>query len=117
MKPAVLALSALAHEGRLAAFKLLVRAGPDGLPAGEIARALDVPPNSLSTNLGILSNARLIEGTRAGRSVVYTARYRDMAALLEYLIQDCCDGSPEICESLKKVVANAHCEEALGDAN
>lgn len=109
MKTAIAALSALAHQGRLTTFRMLVQAGPDGLPAGEIARQLDVPPNTLSANLTILANAQLIDSRREGRSVIYSAQYGSMSALLEYLMQDCCAGSPEICASLADVVLRSRC--------
>lgn len=110
MKTAVAALSALAHESRLVAFRLLMQAGPEGIPAGEIARQLDVPPNTLSSNLTILSHAGLIEGRREGRSIIYSAKYDNMTALLEYLMEDCCGGLPEICASLAEIVLRSHCD-------
>lgn len=110
MKTAVSALSALAHQARLSVFRMLVQAGREGIPAGEIARRLDVPPNTLSANLTILTHASLIDSRREGRSVIYTARYENMTALLEYLMQDCCGGSPEICASLADVVLRSRCE-------
>lgn len=109
LKNAVIALSALAHEGRLAAFRMLVQAGPEGLAAGEIARRLDVPPNTLSSNLNILSNADLIDSRRDGRSVIYTARYANMTGLLDFLMQDCCGGAPEICAPLADVAIRSRC--------
>ena len=81
---AVESLSALAHDGRLCVFRVLVKAGPGGLAAGEIARRLDVPPNTLSANLNILSHAGLIGSRRDGRSIIYNARYDRMAKLLSY---------------------------------
>jgi len=110
MKAAVTALSALAHQGRLSVFRMLVQAGHEGIPAGEIARRLDVPPNTLSANLTILAHASLIDSRREGRSVIYSARYEDMTALLEYLMQDCCGGSPEICASLADVALRSRCD-------
>jgi len=110
MKAAVAALSALAHQGRLSVFRMLVQAGHEGIPAGEIARRLDVPPNTLSANLTILAHASLIDSRREGRSVIYTARYGNMTALLEYLMQDCCGGSPEICASLADVALRGRCD-------
>ena len=97
---AVGALSALAHEGRLEIFRLLVRAGVDGLAAGEIARATGVLPNTLSSNLNILSVAGLVTSRRAGRSIIYAAAYDRMRDLLAFLMEDCCDGKPEICGPL-----------------
>ncbi len=97
---AVEALSALAHGHRLAVFRLLVRAGTDGLPAGEIAREVGVLPNTLSTHLTILSHAGLIHARREGRSVIYSADYDGIRDLLGFLVADCCAGRPEICGSL-----------------
>ena len=106
---AIPVLSALAQEGRLAAFRLLVTAGPDGLAAGDIARALDVLPNTLSANLGVLSQAGLVVSRREGRSIIYAARYDRMAALLAFLTDDCCGGRPEVCGALTEVVNRAAC--------
>lgn len=110
IKNAVAGLSALAHEGRLTVFRMLVQAGPTGIAAGEIARQMEVPPNTLSANLTILSHAGLIDSRREGRSVIYTARYENMTDLLEYLMKDCCGGSPEICASLVDVVLRSRCD-------
>jgi DNA-binding transcriptional ArsR family regulator len=96
-KSAVASLSALAHEGRLSAFRLLVQAGPEGLPAGEIARRLAVLPNTLSTSLSVLGHAGLIRSRREGRSIIYTADLAAMRRLLAFLMEDCCGGRPEIC--------------------
>lgn len=111
LKHAITALSALAHPGRLTTFRMLVQAGREGIAAGEIARQLDVPPNTLSANLNILSHADLIESRREGRSVIYSARYESMADLLEYLMEDCCGGNPEICARLADMVLRSHCAE------
>lgn len=107
LKPAVATLSALAHEGRLQVFRMLVQTGLLGLPAGEIARRLDVPPNSLSANLKVLSHAGLVRARRQGRSIVYTADYDRMRSLLGFLVEDCCGGSPEICFPLADIVRTA----------
>ena len=106
---AVSALSALAHEGRLAAFRLLVQAGGDGLAAGEIARRLAVAPNTLSANLNVLSHAGLVTSRRAGRSIIYAAAYGRMQDVLGFLIDDCCGGRPEICAPLATIVNRAAC--------
>jgi DNA-binding transcriptional ArsR family regulator len=95
---AVAALSALAHPGRLAIFRLLVRAGPGGLAAGEIARATGSLPNTLSSNLGILVQAGLAGSRRDGRSIIYSADYGRMSGLLAFLMEDCCAGEPAICD-------------------
>jgi DNA-binding transcriptional ArsR family regulator len=112
MGRAVEALSALAHEGRLEIFRLLVRAGVDGMAAGEIARATGVLPNTLSNNLNILSVAGLVVSRRAGRSIIYTAAYERMRELLAFLMEDCCGGKPEICAPL--VAIASQCCEAEG---
>jgi len=102
---AVEALSALAHGHRLAVFRLLVRAGSDGVPAGEIAREVGVLPNTLSTHLTILGHAGLVRSRREGRSVIYSADYDGMRDLLDFLVADCCAGRPEICGSLAKAAS------------
>lgn len=106
-KAAVSSLSALAHEGRLATFRLLVQAGPDGLAAGEIARRLAVLPNTLSASLNVLSHAGLVASRRDGRSIIYTADYERMRGLLGFLMEDCCGGQPEICAPLVAIVERA----------
>jgi ArsR family transcriptional regulator, arsenate/arsenite/antimonite-responsive transcriptional repressor len=100
---AVTALSALAHEGRLGVFRLLVQAGAEGMAAGEIARATGALPNTLSSNLNILSVAGLITSRREGRSIIYAAAYGRMQELLAFLVEDCCAGKPEICAPLVEV--------------
>lgn len=88
----VRALGALAQEHRLALFRLLVQAGPEGRAAGAIAEALGVPASSLSFHLAQLSNAGLIAQRRAGRSLIYTADYAAMNALVGFLTENCCGG-------------------------
>jgi DNA-binding transcriptional ArsR family regulator len=112
-EPALNRLSALAQEGRLAAFRLLVQAGPDGIAAGEIAQALSLPPNTLSAQLTILANAGLIISRRAGRSIIYSANYQGMRELLLYLMEDCCQGRPEICAPLGAEASLVPCCETL----
>ena len=109
LKAAIASLAALAHEGRLATFRMLVQAGPDGIAAGEIARRLDMPANSLSANLKVLTHAGLLASRRQGRSIIYRARYDRMTHLLGYLMEDCCAGSPEICAPLAEVLARTAC--------
>ncbi len=106
---AVEALSALAHESRLSIFRLLVRAGREGVAAGEIARKLDVLPNTLSANLTILANAGLISSRRDGRSVIYSADYERMRGLLGFLMEDCCNGNAAICAPLAEIANRAAC--------
>jgi DNA-binding transcriptional ArsR family regulator len=97
-------LSALAHDGRLSVFRLLVKAGPNGLAAGAIARKLDTQPNTMSAQLLVLSNAGLIRARREGRSIIYAADFERMAELLQFLTRDCCGGRPEICGPLAATV-------------
>ena len=90
---AIGALGALAQEHRLALFRLLVRAGADGMPAGAIAAALGVPNSSLSFHLAQLSRAGLIQQRRQHRSLIYSADYQAMNALVGYLMENCCAGA------------------------
>lgn len=97
---ALAGLSALAHESRLAVFRLLVKAGPQGMAAGDIARKLDTAPNTMSAQLLILSHTGLIRARREGRSIIYAADFEQMGELLQFLTKDCCGGHPEICAPL-----------------
>jgi DNA-binding transcriptional ArsR family regulator len=106
---AVLALSALAHEGRLTIFRTLVQAGPSGLAAGEVSRRVGILPNTLSASLTILSHAGLVVSRREGRSIVYSAAYDHMSRLMSFLLRDCCDGSPEICAPIASLLSEAAC--------
>src|ERR1700761_5408248 len=100
---AVQQLSALAHEARLALFRLLVKAGPQGMAAGAIASKLKTPPNTMSAQLLLLSNAGLIRARRDGRSIIYSADFKAMSSLLIFLTEDCCGGRPEVCAALAAV--------------
>jgi ArsR family transcriptional regulator len=106
---AVARLSALAQPGRLAVFRLLVQAGHDGLPAGEIARALDIAPNTLSAQLGVLTQAGLAASRREGRSIIYTAQFGHMGELLVYLVEDCCQGNANVCAPLADAARRSVC--------
>jgi ArsR family transcriptional regulator len=86
------ALAALAQEHRLAAFRLLVQAGPEGMPAGALAQALAVPASSMSFHLAQLANAGLVTKQRRSRSIVYSADYAAMGGLMAYLTENCCGG-------------------------
>ena len=90
---AVEALGALAQEHRLTLFRLLVQAGDEGMPAGTIAQTLGVPNSSLSFHLAHLTRAGLIRQRRQGRSLIYTANYAAMNALINYLMENCCAGA------------------------
>ncbi|MEG6508143.1 metalloregulator ArsR/SmtB family transcription factor [Methyloligella sp. 2.7D] len=94
---AIDALGALAQATRLEVFRLLVAHEPEGLPAGEIARQLDVPHNTMSSHLGVLSRAGLIEAERHSRQIIYRAKLGALRALVSYLLKDCCKGRAEIC--------------------
>ena len=106
---AVPALSALAHEGRLTIFRLLVATGPEGLAAGEIGRRLGILPNTLSASLTVLNHAGLVQSRRHGRSIIYAAAIGRMADLLGFLVDDCCNGRPEICSPLAEIASRAAC--------
>ena len=90
---AVTALASLAQEHRLALFRLLVQAGPDGMAAGALAEALGIPNSSLSFHLAHLNRAGLIDQRREGRSLIYTADYEAMNALVGFLTENCCGGA------------------------
>jgi ArsR family transcriptional regulator len=94
------ALGALAQSTRLEIFRLLVKAGPAGLPAGGISRELGVVASTLSHHLGLLEQAGLARSTRQGRNVIYTCDVEGTRRMLTYLTQDCCDGKPELCGDL-----------------
>jgi ArsR family transcriptional regulator, arsenate/arsenite/antimonite-responsive transcriptional repressor len=97
---AILALAALAQATRLDVFRLLVKHQPDGLAAGEIARTLAVPQNTMSSHLAILSRAGLVTAQRFSRSIVYRADLRHFQAVVLFMLRDCCGGRPEICAPL-----------------
>jgi DNA-binding transcriptional ArsR family regulator len=94
---AVTALAALAQENRLEVFRLLVQAGPDGVPAGGVAAALDLAPNTLTFHFDRLRQAGLVTVRREGRSMIYAARFEVMNALLGFLTENCCGGAPKTC--------------------
>ncbi len=97
---ALLVLAALAQETRLDVFKLLIRHEPTGLPAGEVARQLVVPHNTMSVHLAVLARAGLVEAERRSRSVIYRAQITGLRALTLFLVKDCCGGAPELCAPL-----------------
>jgi ArsR family transcriptional regulator, arsenate/arsenite/antimonite-responsive transcriptional repressor len=94
---AVAALAALAQDSRLDVYRLLVQAGPDGIPAGQVAEALGLPPNTLTFHFDRLRQAALVTVRREGRSMIYAARYDTMNALLAFLTENCCEGAPGGC--------------------
>lgn len=97
---AIVALSALAQKTRLEAFRLLVGHEPDGLASGEIAKALNVPQNTMSVHLATLARAGLIRSERRSRIINYRADLDSLKTLTLYLVKDCCGGKPELCEPL-----------------
>lgn len=103
LNDAIKRLSALAQDGRLELFRLLVKAGPNGLAAGEIARQLGIQPNTASAQLLVLSNAQLVQARRDGRSIIYAVRFDAMRDLLVFLTEDCCAGSVEVGAPLGKI--------------
>jgi DNA-binding transcriptional ArsR family regulator len=94
---AIATLSALAQVTRLETFRLLVRHEPEGLAAGDIARALDVPQNTLSSHLSVLARAGLALSERRGTTIIYRADLTGVGALVSFLMKDCCGGKSEIC--------------------
>jgi ArsR family transcriptional regulator, arsenate/arsenite/antimonite-responsive transcriptional repressor len=92
-KQAIQALSALAQESRLSIFRLLIQAGPSGMPAGAIGEALELPPATLSFHLAGLTRAGLAQSRQDGRFVIYSASFESMNALVDFLTENCCQGA------------------------
>src|SRR5690606_10793872 len=97
---AIEAFAALSQPTRLDAFRLIIQHEPSGLPAGEVARLLDVPQNTMSSHLAVLSRAGLISSERHSRSIIYRAEIDKVRELASFLVTDCCGGRPELCEPL-----------------
>ena len=97
---AIAALSALAQPTRLDTFRLLVSREPEGAAAGELARLIDVPQNTMSTHLAILARAGLVRGERHSRSIIYRADLERFREATLFLLKDCCGGRPEVCAPL-----------------
>jgi len=108
-KEAVAALAALAQDTRLSVFRLLVQAGPEGVPAGTIGESLGVSPATLSFHLKELSHAGLVSSRQEGRFVFYSADYPRMAALMTFLTQNCCQGMPDECLSVMETAIGRCC--------
>lgn len=104
---AVTSLAALAHEHRLEIFRMLVREGPNGLTAGELADGIGASATAASFHLKELDRAGLVTATREGRYIRYALHVEGMRQLLEYLTEDCCQGRPELCGSVIKKVRAA----------
>ena len=111
-KSAVSALAALAQETRLSIFRLLVQAGPEGVPAGRIGEELEVPPATLSFHLKELSHASLATSRQDGRFIYYAANFEHMAALMSFLTQNCCQGMPQECLTVLETALGRCCAPA-----
>ncbi|MDI2090513.1 ArsR/SmtB family transcription factor [Commensalibacter oyaizuii] len=98
IKNAITALAALAQESRLAIFRTLIQAGPEGMPAGQIGQHLQIPPSSLSFHLKELVHANMIIAQQEGRFIIYQANFKTAKALIEFLTENCCAGHP--CDDL-----------------
>lgn len=93
-------MAALAQPTRLDTFKVLVNREPDGVPAGELARLIDVPQNTMSAHLAVLARAGLITGERQSRSIIYRADLDGFRAVIAFLLKDCCGGRADLCQPL-----------------
>ena len=97
---AIASFAALSQDTRLKAFRLLVSQEPVGLPAGEIARQLSVPHNTMSAHLSVLARAGWVVSQRQSRQIIYRASLSHMEVVIQFLLQDCCAGHPELCASI-----------------
>jgi len=111
IKVAVDALSGLAQESRLKVFRLLVQAGTGGMAAGDIARAVGIPKNTMSSHLAILARANLIVARKEGRSMIYAVDFEGTRALLSFLVEDCCQGDPSVCGPLIETTLATCCSD------
>jgi DNA-binding transcriptional ArsR family regulator len=106
-RDALAAFSALSQPTRLEVFRLLVKAGGEGMLSGELGDRLDVRQNTMSANLTVLLNAGLVRNERQGRSIRYFADFDAVRGLLGFMMEDCCGGRPEICQPLLDEIACA----------
>jgi ArsR family transcriptional regulator, arsenate/arsenite/antimonite-responsive transcriptional repressor len=106
---AISALAGLAQPTRLAIFKLLIKHEPVGITAGVIADTIGAPHNTLSTHLAILVRAGLLRATREGRTIIYRSNVEGMQSLVQFLVNDCCDGHPELCNLLAGAAQGSCC--------
>lgn len=106
---ALSAFSALSQETRLAMVRTLVRAGPDGLPAGAIAENVGVSASSASFHLAHLERAGLVRSWREARSILYSAELAQLSELVAFLLRDCCQGHPEVCAPAVEALRAAPC--------
>lgn len=109
LNTAINRFGALSQETRLETVRLLVRRGIGGMAAGEIAAALDVPQNTMSSHLSILVHAGLLESRRDGRSIIYRMDFGGMRGLLEFLLEDCCHGKPKECGPMLDKILPGEC--------
>jgi DNA-binding transcriptional ArsR family regulator len=93
---------ALAHPTRLVVFRRVMRAGTQGVAAGELAEVAGVSPSNLSAHLSILTEAGVISVRAEGRKRIFAPQLDQVAAVVRYLVEDCCDGHPEVCAALPK---------------
>ena len=124
LQKAIIVFDALSQETRLKAFRLLVQAGPEGLPAGALSEALDTPHNTMSFHLNHLSNAGVVSSERQGRSIIYSANFEVMSDLIAFMVRDCCSAEvASVREDSKKgcavveltgVEAASFCDPAAG---
>jgi ArsR family transcriptional regulator len=106
------AFAALSQETRLRIVRLLVKAGPTGLPAGAIGEAMDASSSRISFHLSHLEQAGLVQSRREGRSIIYSAAYPSLSGLIDFLMRDCCQGHPEVCAPAVAAL-EACCPDAL----
>jgi ArsR family transcriptional regulator, arsenate/arsenite/antimonite-responsive transcriptional repressor len=107
MTIAIEAFAALAQESRMAIYRLLVREEPHGLPVGEISRRLNIVPSTLSGHLGILKRSGLVKSTRHQREIHYAANLHAMGDLVQYMLEDCCDGKVESCSDVATLISKS----------
>jgi ArsR family transcriptional regulator len=107
--PAIDAFGALAQKSRLQIFRLLMQCGPQGMAAGDIARRLAIPSNTLSFHVAVLCRAKLVTSRKDGRSIIYAVDLEGTRGLLSFLVEDCCHGKPEICAALLPASADECC--------
>lgn len=104
---AIEAFSALAHSSRLTIFRLLVKIEPEGMPVGDISRALDILPSTLSGHLAILRRAGLVKPTRKQREIYYRADLAEMGQLVHFMLDDCCNGDQKACNPIAELLHQA----------
>ncbi|MGE6440475.1 ArsR/SmtB family transcription factor [Psychrobacter sp. NPDC078409] len=114
---AIASFAALSQDTRLKAFKLLVSHEPEGLPAGEIARQLSVPHNTMSAHLSVLARAGWVVSQRHSRHIIYRASLSHMDNVIQFLLQDCCAGHPELCASLMDSLNGCRVNESAEQGN